>query len=113
MSNNIFNAKRAQVVTFSATPALDCSLGARVTLSTTLTAGVTWAAPTNIPPAGEMVVVNMTQDGVGGRAVAWNSAYKFPVAWSNTANTSNTKSQAVFVSDGTALVAVNANAWYT
>lgn len=102
----------AQVVTFSTTPALDCSLGKNVTLSTTLTAGVTWGAPTNVPAQGTHITVFMQQDGTGGRAVAWNAAYIFPVAFSNTGNTAGKKTMVEFVSDGTALVAVNTNSWY-
>lgn len=107
-----YSAKRAQVVTYSATPALDCNLGGTVTLSATVSAGLTWAAPTNVPPAGERLTIVMTQDGTGGNAVAWNAAYIFPTAWSNTGNTAGTSSTANFVSDGTKLVAVGANSWY-
>lgn len=113
MSALTFNAKRAQVVAFSATPALNCDLGGIVTIDTTLTAGITWAAPSNVPPAGEEVKITMTQDGVGGRAVAWNAAYIFPTAWSNTGNTANTISEATFVSNGTKLIAQGANVWHT
>ncbi len=101
-----------QVVAFSATPSLDCNLGNAVTLSTTLTAGVTWGAPTNVPPAGERVQVTMVQDGTGGRAVAWNAAYIFPTAWTNTGNTAGKTSSVTFISDGTKLIAAGANAWY-
>ena len=107
-----YNERRSQIVTFGAAPALNCDLGGMVTLSTTLTSGITWGAPTNIPPAGQLLTITMTQDGTGGRAVAWNAAYIFPTAWSNTGNTLGKKSTAVFVSDGTALVAVGANSWY-
>jgi len=112
MSALTYNAKRAQVVTFGATPALNCDLGGTVTLSTTLTSGITWGAPTNVPPAGEEVTVVMMQDGVGGRAVAWNAAYVFPTAWSNTGNTANLVSSVTFMSDGAKLVAQGANSWY-
>lgn len=44
--------------------------------------------------------------------VAWNAAYIFPTAFSNTGNTANKKTTVVFISDGTALVAVGANSWY-
>ena len=107
-----FNAKRAQVVTFSATPALNCDLGGTVTLSTAVTSAPTWAAPTNVPPAGEKVTIVMTQDGTGGWNVAWNAAYIFPTAWTNTGNTAGKISSVTFVSDGTKLVAQGANSWY-
>lgn len=105
------NGSKQQTVTFSATPALDCGLGNVVTLSTTLTAGITWGAPTNVPAAGETVFVTMTQDGTGGRSVAWNAAYIFPTAWTNTGNTSGLTSSVLFVSDGVKLVAKGVNLW--
>lgn len=101
-----------QTVAFSATPALNCSLGNNVVLSTTLSAGVTWGAPTRIPAAGETVTITMTQSGTGGFAVAWNAAYIFPTAWTNTGNTPGKKSSITFISDGSALVAAGANRWY-
>lgn len=100
-----------QTVAFSATPALNCNLGNVVLLSTTLTAGVTWGAPSNVPPAGEKVTVVHTQDGTGGRAVAWNAAYIFPTAWSNAGNTLGLSSSITFVSDGTKLIAQGGNVW--
>ena len=112
MSALTFNSRRTQVVTFGAAPALNCDLGGVVTLDTTLTSGVTWAAPSNVPPAGEEITITMTQDGTGGRAVAWNAAYIFPAAWSNTGNTAGKISSVTFVSDGTKLVATGANSWY-
>ena len=84
MSALTFNPKRAQVVTFGAAPALNCDLGGTVTLSTALTLNITWAAPSNVPPAGEKLTIAMTQDGTGGYTVSWNAAYIFPTAWSNT-----------------------------
>lgn len=107
-----FNEKRAQVVTFGAAPALNCDLGGAVTLSTTLSSNITWGAPTNVPPAGGVVTITMTQDGTGGWTVSWNAAYIFPTAWSNTGNTAGKISTATFVSDGTKLVAQGANSWY-
>ena len=112
MSALTFNAKRAQVVTFGAAPALNCDLGGTVTLSTALTSNITWAAPSNVPPAGEKLTIAMTQDGTGGYTVSWNAAYIFPTAWSNTGNTLGKISSVTFVSDGTKLVACGANSWY-
>lgn len=107
-----YNAKRPQIVTFGAAPALNCDLGGTVSLSTSITAAIAWAAPTNVPPAGQTLTITMTQDGTGGWAVTWNAAYIFPTAWSNTGNTAGKKSAVTFVSDGSALVAVGANNWY-
>lgn len=112
MSALTFNPRRAQVVTFGAAPALNCDLGGVVTLSTAITAAIAWAAPSNVPPAGEEVTITMTQDGTGGWAVTWNAAYIFPIAWSNTGNTAGKISSVTFVSDGTKLVARGANSWY-
>lgn len=112
MSSITYNARRAQVVTFGAAPALNCDLGGVVSLSTAITSAITWAAPTNIPPAGERLTIAMVQDGTGGWAVSWNAAYVFPTAWSNAGNTAGKKSIANFVSDGTALVLVGTNSWY-
>lgn len=107
-----YNARRPQIVTFGAAPALNCDLGGTVSLSTAITSALTWAAPSNIPPAGQTLTVTMAQDGTGGWAVSWNAAYIFPSAWSNTGNTANKKTAVTFVSDGSALVAVGANSWY-
>lgn len=112
MSKLTFNELREQIVTFGAAPALNCDLGGIVTLTTAVTSALTWGAPTNIPPAGRRVTVLMTQDGTGGWAVSWNAAYIFPTAFSNTGNTAGKKTLVQFVSDGAALVAVGANAWY-
>lgn len=99
-----------QAVASSATPALNCALGNIVTF--TATAASAWGAPTNVPAAGERVVVAITQDATGGWAITWNAAYIFPTAFSNTGNTAGKKTLVEFISDGTALVAQSANAWY-
>ena len=101
-----------QTVASSATPALDLSQGKIVIFNTGANATVTWAAPTNVPTAGSSVTVIITQDATGGRTVAWNAAYIFPTAWTNTGNTANKVSTQHFVSDGTKLVATGANSWY-
>jgi hypothetical protein len=77
-----------------------------------LTGAVTIANPAVIPPAGTRVTVNFVQDGTGGRAVSWGAAYQFPTAWSNTGNTLSTRSSISFMSDGTNLWALGANAWH-
>ena len=110
MSALTFNERRVQSVASSATPALNCDLGGVVTF--TATAGSTWGAPTNVPPAGRRVTVVITQDGTGGWAISWNAAYQFPTAWTNTGNTAGKISSITFVSDGTKLVAQGANSWY-
>lgn len=101
-----------QTLTSGAAPAVDCNLGNVMTLATGANATVTLGAPSNVPPAGERVQMTITQDATGGRTVAFNAAYIFPTAFSNTGNTANKKTTVLFVSDGTALVAQGANSWY-
>lgn len=100
----------ATVIASGAAPTLDCLGGPQFTH--TVTVAPTFAAPTNVPPAGNTITVVLTQNATGGFNVSWNAAYIFPVAWSNTGNTANKKSTVTFISDGTALVALNANSWY-
>lgn len=102
----------SQALTSGAAPAWNLGIGNIATLATGANATVTLGAPTNIPPAGTPCSVVITQDGVGGRTVAWDAAYIFPTAWSNTGNTANKKSVANFISDGSALVFVGSNSWY-
>lgn len=68
--------------------------------------------PANVPQQGTVVTVFMSQNGTGGSTVAWGANYIFPTAWSNTGNTANKSSSIAFVSDGSKLVAMGANAWY-
>lgn len=101
-----------QTIASSATPAWDLNVGNIVAINTGANATVTFGAPSNVPQAGTLCMVTVTQDATGGRTVAWNAAYIFPTAFSNTGNTANKKTTVVFISDGTALVAVGANSWY-
>lgn len=100
-----------QAITSAAAPAVNCAAGNIITL-TASNATVTFGAPSNVPRAGDTVTFVITQDGTGGRTIAWNAAYIFPTAWSNTGNTANKKSTITFVSDGTNLIAQGANSWY-
>ena len=100
---------KAVALTFSATPAVDLSLGSL--FSMTLTGNVTGvAAPTNAKE-GTFFTVSLVQDATGGRTVAWNAAYKFPVAWSNTGNTANTKTTITFRYVNGYAWAIGQNAW--
>lgn len=60
---------------------------------------------------GDRVVFSITQDATGGRNVSWDSAFKFPVAWSNTGNTAGKTTSIEFMFDGTYFWATMANAW--
>lgn len=60
---------------------------------------------------GDRVVFSITQDATGGRNVSWGSAFKFPVAWSNTGNTAGKTTSIEFMFDGTYFWATMANAW--
>ena len=101
-----------QTLASGAAPAWDISLGNVAALATGANATVTLGAPSNVPQAGMMCSITITQDGTGGRTVAWNAAYIFPSAFSNTGNTANKKTTVAFISDGTSLVALGANSWY-
>lgn len=99
-----------QTVSSGATPALNVGLGSIVLF--TATSAALWGAPTNVPPAGDTVLIKITQDATGGWAISWNAAYVFPTAWSNTGNTANKISIVSFISDGSKLIAQGANSWY-
>lgn len=81
----------------NATP-INCNNGMLVT--ETLTENTTIGAPTN-PQLGAILIFQFTQDGTGGRTVAWNAVFKFTTyAWTNTGNTANKKAFAAFMYDG-------------
>jgi hypothetical protein len=100
-----------QAISSAAAPAVNCAKGTIITL-TASNATVTFAAPSNVPRTGSEVTFILTQDGTGGRTIAWDAAYIFPTAWSNTGNTASKVSSITFKSDGTKLVAQGANSWY-
>ena len=104
--DSTWNYAYAATVTPNLGWALNVTIGA-------LTGALTIANPAaaGFPPAGTPVTVMLVQDGTGGRAVTWGTKYKFPTAWSNSANTAGTRSCARFVSDGTYLWAQGANIW--
>lgn len=78
-----------------------------------LTAGMTINAPIN-PGFGAVLEFVLTQDGTGGRAVTWNGAFVFQVAWTNTGNTANKRSYARFVYNGTNWISTTptVNSWF-
>lgn len=79
-----------------------------------LTQSVTFYADSNSIvglEVGDRVVFSITQDATGGRNVSWDSAFKFPVAWSNTGNTAGKTTSIEFMFDGTYFWATMANAW--
>ncbi|MDZ0374415.1 hypothetical protein M2S12_29300, partial [Klebsiella pneumoniae] len=79
-----------------------------------LTQSVTFNADSNSIvglAVGDRVVFSITQDATGGRNVSWGSAFKFPVAWSNTGNTAGKTTSIEFMFDGTYFWATMANAW--
>jgi len=51
------------------------------------------------------------QDGTGGRAVSWNTAWKFRTPFSNTGNTANTTTEVEFRWDDTNWVSNGGNVW--
>jgi hypothetical protein len=90
---------KVQTLTSGAAIAWDLSLGytARLTLAT----NATLSAPTNAE-AGDSIVLIVTQDGTGGRTLAYNAVFKWP---SGTPVTLTTTAGAIdvltFVYDGT------------
>jgi hypothetical protein len=68
--------QKVQALTDAATIAWDMSAGPNATL--TLTGNHTLGAPSNII-AGSSGVLIITQDGTGGRTLAYNAVWKFPV----------------------------------
>lgn len=99
-----------QSISYAANPALTTHKGQIIAIGA-LTGDIEIANPTYLPPSGSMVSVAVVQDGTGGRNVTWGTSYKFPTAWSNTGNTANKRTLAVFRSDGTYLWAIGANTW--
>jgi hypothetical protein len=98
-----------QAIASGASPAVNCASGAVITI-TVANNPTTFGAPSNVPAAGEKVTFVITQDGTGGRALAWNAAYKG--AWPTTSGTLGQKMTITGVSDGTNLVFQSASAWY-
>lgn len=83
-------------LTDQATIATDASLGNIFTV--TLGGNRTMGAPTN-PHTGESITYQITQDGTGGRTLAWNAVFK--QAWSDTGNTLGKSSSISFWYNGT------------
>lgn len=94
-------------LTDAATIATDASLGNVFTV--TLGGNRTMGAPTN-PHTGCKIVYIITQDGTGGRTLAWNAAFK--TSWSDAGNTLNKVSTITFVYNGTNWIQVGAQSIY-
>jgi len=114
-SNNTINVKgqrRTLSQVYSATPTFTLSNNTINTFGP-LTGNVTAITLLRIPPAGESVVFNMTQDATGGRTVTWPASVVFPTAWVDAITTTdaNKKCTVGFISNGTQLVAQGANKW--
>lgn len=75
----------------------------------TLTANRTMGAPTN-PSLGQKISFEITQDGTGGRTLAWNAAFK--TNWVDTGNTLSKKSTISFWYNGTNWMQVGAQSAY-
>lgn len=103
-------ATKADLV-FSAAPTFDFSLGYAINLAA-ITEAITAITLANVPQLGQIVCVNLLQDGTGGWAITWPADVIFPTAWSNTGNTANKKCTVAFVSDGTNLICLGANKWH-
>ena len=90
----------------------DFSVGAFVSIGPIAVATLV-QNPNVLPPAGVRVSVRVKQDGTGGRALSFDTLYKFQGgALTNTGNTANKATICDFVSDGTNLVSLSQNAWY-
>ena len=101
-----------QAITAAAAPAVNLALGNIITCATnTADVTVTFGAPTNVPSRGTRVEFVLT-NGASTTTVAWNAAYIFPTAWTNTGIGNGKISTQAFISDGTKLVATGANSWY-
>lgn len=101
----------SQSVAYAAAITPDFNSGTLVVVGA-LTGAITVNNPSNVPAEGLLVAFSFTEDGSGGSGVSWGTNYIFPTAWSNTGNTASKKSRALFISDGTKLVAIGANSWY-
>lgn len=89
-------------------PTIDFGSGNFITF--TSTGNTTWNAPSNVPPSGEPVYVQITQDGTGGRTQTWNAAFKG--AWPTASGTGGQIQLITGRSDGTNLVFISASGWY-
>jgi hypothetical protein len=88
----------ALALTFNATQAWNLSTN-QVT-SVTLTAAITFSAPTN-QKDGSVYVITLIQDGTGSRTAAWNTVFKFAGGTVPTlTTTASAKDILTYVSDG-------------
>ncbi len=110
-SFNVRGVATPQALAYAAAPAPNLALGNVVVLGT-LTGAAAMANPTNVPPAGEEVTFQFTQDATGGRAVTWGTNYLFPTAFvSGGAATNGQQTSITFRSNGTKLWAQGTNVW--
>ena len=112
---NTINARglnKTAVIGFGATPTFTFNNGNIINFGT-LTANVTGMTFARIPPAGEQVVFNFTQDATAGRTITWPATAIFPTAWVDAVTTTdaNKKCTVTFRSNGTQLIAQGANKW--
>lgn len=99
----------AQSLAYSATRSVNLQLGNRVQIGA-LTGNITISNPTNVPPPEVEVVIELTQDGTGGRTIAWGSAYKG--AWPTNSGTANQKRVIRGYSDATNIVFASDSGWF-
>lgn len=110
----------AQSIAYAASITPDPWAGGDIIVGT-LTGAITVNNPSS-PPAGtsawfqvgQRMRFEFTEDGTGGWAVSWGTAYVFPTAWTNTGNTAGKRSTAEFVYDGTSWICASpaANVWF-
>jgi hypothetical protein len=94
----------ATTLTFDATQ--DWNLTTNQVCKVTLTANVTFDAPTN-QVDGSVYVITLIQDGTGSRTAGWNTVFKFAGATVPTlTTTASAKDVLTFVSDGTNMLCI-------
>jgi len=94
----------ATTLTFDATQ--DWNLTTNQVCKVTLTANVTFDAPTN-QVDGSVYVITIIQDGTGSRTAGWNTVFKFAGATVPTlTTTASAKDVLTFVSDGTNMLCI-------
>lgn len=103
---NVYGLSRIGAPGFSATPTFTLDNNNIINLGV-MTANITAMTLARLPPAGERVVITLTQDGVGGRKVAWPASVVFPVPWVDAVATTDAgkKCTVSLVSSGTQLIA--------
>jgi len=68
--------------------------------------------PTSEAVPGQLVMIHLFQDAIGGWDITFGTAYKFPTAFSNAGHDASTRTMVVFVCDGHGFYwALGANSW--